>query len=89
MRTLRLPLAVLVLLFVLFDGYEAQRIYLFGWPPADLADPSEDGRYVLPTATLGDRVAYGLFELTILLVQIFVFRLTWKAWRKPKLGPTK
>jgi hypothetical protein len=89
MRTQRLPLTVLVLLFVLFDVYEAGRIYQFGWPPADLLDISETGEIVIPVATRGERVAYGLFELAIVLVQIFVFRLTWKAWRKPKPDRTK
>jgi hypothetical protein len=86
MRTLRIPLTVLVLLFLLFDAYEAGRIYQFGWPPSDLLDIGENGGIVIPVATRGEQVAYGLFELAILVVQILVFRLTWKAWRTPKPG---
>jgi hypothetical protein len=84
MRTLRLPLAVLVVLFVLLDVYEARRISLFGWPPSDLFEPGEGGGFVIPTATRGEQVGYGLFWLGIILVQFFVFRLTRKAWRLKK-----
>jgi hypothetical protein len=81
MRRLRAPLPVLLAIAVVFAIGEAFRVYQFGWPPNDLGYADQPG--VIPIATTGDQIAYGLMLFVIGLVQAALLWLVWKAWRAP------
>jgi hypothetical protein len=81
MRRLRIPLACLAVLAVLYDVQEYFTIRTHGFPPKDLL--AFDQGWVLD-ATTRETLEYGLFLLGVGLLQAFVFRQTWNAWRHPK-----
>ena len=89
MRRFRFPLTCLAGLALLFNLWVIIDIYQFGFPPNDLLGPEnfEDRpgggvTIFLPAASTRDMVAYGLLLVGIGVVQAFLFRLTWKVWRR-------
>jgi hypothetical protein len=80
MQRFRIALTLLAAVAVLLDLNEFLIIQQHGFPP----DPSvdDDGRILFVAASTRDQVQYSLFLLGFGLVQAFVFRLTWKAWRR-------
>jgi hypothetical protein len=65
---------------VLFDLSEFAIIQQHGFPPDPFVD--DDGRIIFGAPSTRDRVVYSLFLFGVGLVQTFVFRLIWKAWRR-------
>ena len=78
MKSALAPLTVAAALLLIFDVWMFFDIYQFGFPPNDLLYP--DGS--IPVASTSDKVAYALFLFVFALGQSFLFRLTWKAWRR-------
>ena len=81
MRLFRLALAYAACLALWFDLATVVQIHVYGFPPDHTIEFTPDGRMVLAPST-DDQVQYGLFLLAVGLAQAFVFRLTWKAWRR-------
>ena len=67
---------------LLFDATMYWQALLHGFPPS-FGGASDDGLPLDPTTR--QKVEWYAFVLVAGLAQAFVFVLTWKAWRNPKV----